>query len=486
MKTLLRTPRHVGVVGRLMLRRAYNAGEDVKAQQLAWKLIQKGRDLLVAQDVLIRSLWRTSAYDQVLELTERWPEADLHGLGAQAAKRLQGERPAPKVRHGKTPPEILRSVEFSSTDMVENWHQTGSVLWFKHPDGWVHWTMPDGWELSTCHPSLLELSADVLLRPWVPSVRSPLTPGRVPGTELALSWSAGTDSTAAMQLLPSDTVLGYHRRTVEGLLDHRNADRTIAAVQNGGHRVVTVPSDHEIIRTHRGKSIGFSTDYASGVHLILLADHLNLGGIAFGVPSDNTWLWKGRKFRDFPSTHHWKTWSARFLEAGLHLVLPINHISEAGAMRIVSNGPWANVVNSCMRGDGKTGCERCWKCFLKNGPLGRPFDEKSREIKTFLRARPLRTAQHALWAIQSMDLEHLVPDLAHLLAEDLSWWEEAYRPGLDLIPFPWREEVEARTREHMLQILGDDSPLSRVDISFGTETEEPHPPEASKTAALEA
>ncbi len=485
MKTLFRPPCHVGVVGRWMLRRAYNAGNDAKAQRLAMKLIDKGHDALFAQDVLIRSLWRTSAYDKVLEFTKCWPEADFYGLGTQAAERLQGHRPIPRIRHGKTPPRPLQTVEFSATDMVTNWHQIESDLWFQHPDGWVHWTMPDGWELGTCHPSLLELSADVLLRPWVTSVRSPLTPGRVPGTELALSWSAGTDSTAAMQLLPTNTILGYHRRTVEGLLDHRNADRTIAAVQNGGYRVVTVPSDHEIIRTHHGKSIGFSTDYASGVHLILLADFLNLGGIAFGVPSDNTWLWKGRKFRDFPSTHHWKTWSARFLEAGLHLVLPINHISEAGAMRIVSNGPWANVVNSCMRGNGKMGCERCWKCFLKNGPLGRPFDEKSREIKTFLRSRPLRTAQHALWAIQSMNVEHLVPDLAHLLEEDLSWWEEAYAPGLELIPSKWREGVEERTREYSLQILDEDSPLSRVDIKFETDSGLSHPPEASKTAALE-
>ena len=76
-------------------------------------------------------------------------------------------------------------------------------------------------------------------------------------------------------------------------------------------------------------------------------------------------------------------------------------------------------------------------------------------------------------------------------AQQLAW--KLIQKGRDLlvaqdvlIPFPWREGVEARTRERMLQILGDDSPLSRVDISFGTETEEPHPPEASKTAALEA
>ena len=76
-------------------------------------------------------------------------------------------------------------------------------------------------------------------------------------------------------------------------------------------------------------------------------------------------------------------------------------------------------------------------------------------------------------------------------AEQLAW--KLIEKGRDLfvaqdvlIPFPWREGIEARTRERMLQILDDDSPSSRGDITFGTETEEPHLPEASKTAALEA
>lgn len=475
----------MGAIGRWRMRRAYNAGQDAKAQTLAWKLIDKGQDLAVAQDVLLRSHWRRSSFEQVSALAQRWPESDHHGLGAQADQRLQGHRPPSTPRKGKTPPAGFETLAFSSASVIENWHQVEATLWFRHPNGWVHWTMPSDWKKSDCHPALLELAADVLLRPWEKSVRKPITPGRVPGAGLALSWSAGTDSTAAMQLLPSSTVLGYHRRAVDGLLDHRNADRSIEAVRKAGRTVVEVASDHEIIRTHHGKMIGFSTDYASGVHLILLADHLNLGGIAFGVPIDNTWLWKGRKYRDFSTSHHWLTWSARFREAGLHLVLPINHISEAGALQLVANGPWAGVVNSCMRGDGKSGCSRCWKCFLKNGPLGRSFDLNSREISTFLNTRPLRTAQHALWAIQTMGLESHVPDLAAHLEADLSWWEEAYAPGLDLLPDEWRDTVESRTREHFT-LLGANSPLVHVNLVFGTEEEADGAPEASKASVLEA
>ena len=63
--------------------------------------------------------------------------------------------------------------------------------------------------------------------------------------------------------------------------------------------VLVVKSNHEHLRKLRGQQTGFSTSYAAGVHLVLLADFLNLRGIAFGTPIENTWLAKGVKFRFF-------------------------------------------------------------------------------------------------------------------------------------------------------------------------------------------
>ena len=209
--------------------------------------------------------------------------------------------------------------------------------------------------------------------------------------------------------------------------------------------------------------IGFSTDYASGVHLILLADELNLSGIAFGVPIDNSWLAKGAVFRNFAVSAHWVTWKARFEEAGLDLVLPINHISEAGAIRMITTNPVGEVVNSCLRGNGLQGCGRCWKCFLKNGLMGRPYDLTSTEVQTFLQRRPLRTAQHALYVIKKQGHQDLVPDLAHHLTQDMTWWEEAYGPGLDIIQPRWRTTVEERTKT-TFRVYDESSPLTIVDL----------------------
>ncbi len=68
---------------------------------------------------------------------------------------------------------------------------------------------------------------------------------------------------------------------------------------NHGREVFQVPSNHELLRTTWGKPVGFSTDFAAAVHLILLADVLDLGTIALGTPIDNTWLAKGKNLDNF-------------------------------------------------------------------------------------------------------------------------------------------------------------------------------------------
>jgi hypothetical protein len=122
-------------------------------------------------------------------------------------------------------------------------------------------------------------------------------------------------------------------------------------------------------------------------------------------------------------------------------LFPIASISEAGALNLVKQTKWVNHLNSCMRGDGEMGCGRCWKCFHKNGPLGRPFDIRAKEIQTYLNRRPMPTCTHALWALQTMNLEHEVLDLSDLLKQDFSWWEGIYLPALKILPEPYRGRI---------------------------------------------
>ena len=475
------------MIVRKKMQKAYNSGQFELAVRIANDNLECPLNGELAKSIIIRDFWNQRDFEKVIEFCNKWPEANMQDLRKRAENNLQRTRryktstakiqtkiaqveakTSPSSEYQKRDPtpdgEDYANADYITSNVKLNWYQTANRVWFRHPNGWVYWDMPEGYLIKDTHDSLIELATDVLLRPWSPEVKMPLTKGRKFGDKLALSYSGGMDSTAAAFLLPEDTIMAYNERSFTSMIDHRNALRLFEAWKEIlGRDVLKIPSNHEIIRATHGKQVGFSTDYASGVHLILLADFLDLGGIAFGVPIDNTWLQKGKKFREFDNSSHWKLWSNRFKEAGLELVLAINHISEAGALRICEKSPLIDSINSCMRGDGKEGCGKCWKCFHKNGPLGRKMDPLSFEINKFLTDRPLRTAQHALWAIQIQKLEDLVPDLSHHLENDLSWWEKAYSPGLEIIPEKWRNGILDTTSDY-LEWMDDFSKLENTDL----------------------
>lgn len=447
---------------RLRIRRRYNAGEYKAAEALARKELNSSANRRFAVDILLRAAYNQGNWDEVLSLAERFPDVEMAALVDRTRRHALGMQ---KEKHRDPEPNTPRV--WNEDHLLSNWFQEDARLWLCHPWGHVYWDMPKGFTLEATSPALLHLALEVLLGPWVPSTkRWPEDVRRSEGQRLALSYSGGVDSTAAMVLLPEDTLLAYHERSFPSMLSHSLPHLTFEAIaQRSGREVLCVPSNHERIRTLHGKQTGFSTANAAAVHLILLADHLDLRGIAFGTPIDNTWLEKGKRFRDFSASHYWTHWSAKFRLAGLHYVLPINHISEAGALEVCRQSPWKDVVNSCLRGVNERWCGRCWKCFHKNGPLGRDFDPQSTEIQTFLNTTPLRTAQHALWALKTQNLVDLAPHLAPCLEEDLSWWVQAYRPGLALLDERWRAGVEANTEAH-LTWMTDPAPLESVDLNL--------------------
>ena len=441
------------------MRRAYNSGDWESARKYALKIIDNPKEEKLAKSVILRSYWNEKDFLKLEIYLEKWGDIDFEDIRQKfdaLQKRLQ------KKSQKQVIPSPDFEIDWNPTDIPSNFVQEGDILWFKTPNSWVQWIMPEGFTLEKTHPSLLQLAADLLLRPWNKEVKASLEQGRGKGVNYALSFSAGTDSSAAMQLMPENTILGYHERNYNSMVKHENAHRLLNHLREN-REVLIVKSNHEHLRKLHGKATGFSTDYAAGVHLVLLADYLDLRGIAFGTPIDNTWLAKGKKFRIFSESNHRDYWQGRFAEAGLELILPINMISEAGAMMICKQSPFFEFMNSCMRGDGITGCGKCWKCFHKNGPLGRDFDIDSHEISTFLSRRPLRTAMHALWAVKKMNLEHVLPDLQHLLKDDMEWWERYYPPGLEIVPIELREHIENRLN-HYLKPMESPYALEEIDL----------------------
>ena len=439
------------------MRSAYNSGKYAKARHHARKILNVPKEGKLARSVIIRSYWNEQHFEKIINLILKWQDPSLEeylqksidqlfllkdkgqkvnlsleGLQSKRYTQLQAEQPIP-----------TNEIQWDPHKIENNFSQEGTHVWFRFPEGYCYWDMPEDYDLKRVHRSLLELVAELLLSPWIPETKEVSTPSRKKGHNPSLSFSAGTDSTAAFLVMPENTVLGYHRRSFKSKLQHNNPERLIQYLrENHRTEVVSILSNHELIRTYHNKSLGFSTDLACASHLVLMGDYLDLGGVAFGMPLDNTWLWKGRIFRQFEFSEYFEYWSNRFYHAGLELILPIAGISEAGTMNICQQSDLMPYLNSCLRGNQTQGCGRCWKCFHKNGPIGRPFDITAREIQQFLHRKPLPTAMHALWAIQTMGLKNKIPLQLHTFLEnDFSWWTKVYPPSKEIISAEWQEQI---------------------------------------------
>ncbi|MDA8557038.1 DUF6395 domain-containing protein [Candidatus Poseidoniales archaeon] len=429
---------------RWRIRRLYNQGNLEKARRLANHEID-GPNHGFAIPLIVRALYNEEKWHELVAFVKQYPGSDTDDYCSRAKRKVIQLR---ELNEGPPMPNEKR--DWDPKNLLSNWLQERQRLWLRHPNGWVHWDMPDDFKLSDTHEALLHLALEVLLSPWVSETKKWERTPRKFGKNTALSYSGGVDSTAAMILMPEETLLAYHERNFTSMLNHSLPHSTFDAIEERtGRTVLRIPSNHEKIRTHYGLKNGFSTANAASVHLILLADYLDLSGIAFGTPIDNTWLQKGSKYRDFESSHYWEYWGSKFRIAGLKYILPINHISEAGAISICKQSQFVDVVNSCLRGSDDRWCGKCWKCFHKNGPLGRKITPRSKEITTFLHDTPLRTAQHALWAIKYLRLEDHVPHLKPYIENDLSWWEKAYSPGLELIDEPLRQHIRGKTEQYL-------------------------------------
>lgn len=336
----------------------------------------------------------------------------------------------------------------SQYNVEEHWSQNGQRLMFDASGREIFFEMPIGWELSNTHGDLLRIAHHFLCSPWDRTILANWEPTRQKGWRCGLAFSAGVDSTACMELMPPETLLLYHQRHgFESKLNHANAFRFIQKLRDDGKQVVIIKSNHEQLRLDHGKSVGFSTDFAGAVHVILLADYFELGSIAMGMPLENAYLFHGHKGRDFNLSSYWKTHSSILEKAGLDLVFPTSGVSEIINQRIVDNSEYADFAESCLRSKeaGKV-CGKCWKCFRKNSMKGKEVQIQG-EIEIFLNKKPLKQAISTLYAIQRLPQEQQnfirrkFSDLSELMDGDYSMIERYNPMFFDIIPEMYRTHI---------------------------------------------
>jgi len=179
----------------------------------------------------------------------------------------------------------------------------------------------------------------------------------------ALAFSGGTDSTAALALMPESTVCVFlDRPTLEGSLYDKDAPLQICNnLKEDGRDVYMVRTDLEYLRD----PIGFPVDVANSAPAVLLAELLGFNSIAFGTIFEAAYRIGHPRYRDYPRGSHFSRWGSLFSGAGVPLNLVVAGLSEVCTSRLMVEHPYGKYSQSCIRGKWRAPCRNCWKCFRK-------------------------------------------------------------------------------------------------------------------------
>ncbi|MEV0346521.1 DUF6395 domain-containing protein [Nonomuraea sp. NPDC050680] len=331
------------------------------------------------------------------------------------------------------------------------------------------------------HPDLFAVAAWTVVAPWTrkeivfdraisPEVAAALHDGwgieagpvgaeaRRTGTNLAISYSGGADSVAAATIYPEAPFVHFRRvphPRVPNRWPHYRSDVLARLARRTGRDLTMVDSDLEF--TLSEPRPGYPEHHAVAAGALLLADQMDLGGLAFGYELGSRWLGGDRYLlRYTPDNLMWAphgAWGRLLAAAGVHIVLPVGGVSEAVTMRLALNSELKEHVRWCLQGtDGP--CRRCGKCLYKEliqaaverRPLDTPFTAEDPRVRKWLQPPPYGGQEMVEYGLAR------VPGIADTLfgkaldyfdatEESTSWLDHCYPPALDEIPAQWREQA---------------------------------------------
>jgi len=354
-------------------------------------------------------------------------EADRYQVVFYADRRYRGvlELGDIRVTAGRTDYGIGPGTHFTrDLDLERHWRQDGNRLVC---DSWYgrHWAeMPAGWSLDAVHPSALAAADWILYSNLDKAAFGVVKPAPDPddgdrrqiGSRTLLSYSLGTDSTAALTLLPDDTVRFYCQRAYRHyhlssgvkveLQDPTPWDAGVARVPN----TFMIPNTFELARVGAGLRLGFAHSYGYAAIGLLLADFTDAGTLAFGSVLEQVFLRSGNLFADVVEIPASLYNGLRRLvnSAGVNLALPTAGCSEVLTSLIADRGRFSGLAISCPRAapDG-TPCGTCFKCFRKmrlDGRLDAPDPDEA--VVHLLEKYPLKSATSVVYAAQRSNFRH--------------------------------------------------------------------------------
>jgi len=277
-----------------------------------------------------------------------------------------------------------------------------------------------------------------------------LTLEKARGNRPGLAFSGGADSSAALALLPKDVCIIFMNRPI-----NENSKYDSSAPLQICNHLDEIGFDVEIVETdleYLREPVGFPTDLAHSIPIILHSEYLEIDSIAFGTVLESGYRLGHDKYIDYSTGSHYRFFSTLFSAVGLELNLPTIGISEVGTAIIGSKAPGGILQQSCIRGKLFHPCYRCWKCFRKellNYALGISqtipnFDEmmRSNEVQIRLSAYPIsheNVITYSLQRVKTDDIKNLKILVKKLDMEmDLNYLEEWYSPSIKFIPEQYR------------------------------------------------
>ena len=230
-----------------------------------------------------------------------------------------------------------------------------------------------------------------------------------------LAFSGGADSTAALSVMPGETVPVFMNRPMRenSIYDSDAPLKNCELLRQIGYDVKVIDCDLEYVR----KPVGFPSDLAHAIPLILLSEKLGIGSIAFGTVLESAYGIGHEKFIDYPNGSHMRFYGTLLSAAGLQMSLPVGGVSEVGTSIIVESSPLGEVSQSCIRGKKGKPCMRCWKCFRKELLSVALFPDRevdlegmmrsSTEVQIRLSAYPISHENVVTYSIQRLSLIHI-------------------------------------------------------------------------------
>ena len=268
-----------------------------------------------------------------------------------------------------------------------------------------------------------------------------------------LAFSGGADSTAALAVMPGNTVPVFMNRPMREKSMY-NSDAPIKncdLLRQIGYDVKIIDCDLEYLRD----PVGFPSDLAHAIPLILLSGSLGIGSIAFGTILESAYGIGHEHYIDYPNGSHRRFYGTLLSAAGLEMSLPVGGVSEVGTAIIVETSALGSLAQSCIRGKKGSPCMRCWKCFRKELLSLALFPEReidisgmmrnSSEIQIRLSSYPISHENVVTYSIQRIDIAKF-PTLRHLRNRldtklDLGLLDCWYSPSQELVPNFYRLTV---------------------------------------------